>query len=125
MEPIAKFLGTLMSSRTQAHVFHLRVSPNALAVHMALNTYYDEIVDLIDDIVESYQGMRGLIEFKPVKGIDNDADKDNIIEYFEDLVKFVHTERMKDELKDISFIQNEIDNVEKLIYSTLYKLRNL
>ena len=118
-------LSMLMHSRTQAHVFHLRVSPNALAPHLALQTYYENIVGLIDGIVESYQGMNGLIEFKAVKGIDNDADKDNIISYFEDLVKFVHTERMKDELKGISFIQNEIDNVEKLIYSTLYKLRNL
>jgi len=57
--------------------------------------------------------------------LDNNVDKDNIISYFEDLVKFVHTERMKDDLKGITFIQNEIDNVEKLIYSTLYKLRNL
>jgi hypothetical protein len=69
--------------------------------------------------------MNGLLEFKAVKGLDNDADKDNIISYFEDLVKFVHTERMKDGLKEVSFIQNEIDNVEKLIYSTLYMLRNL
>jgi hypothetical protein len=69
--------------------------------------------------------MSGLIEFKAVKGLDNDADTDNIISYFEDLVKFVHTERMKDGLKEVSFIQNEIDNVEKLIYSTLYMLRNL
>jgi DNA-binding ferritin-like protein len=118
-------LSMLMHSRTQAHVFHLRVSPNALALHLALQSYYEDIVDLIDGIAESYQGMSGLIEFKPVKGIDNDADKDNIISYFEDLVKFVHTERMNDELKGISFVQNEIDNVEKLIYSTLYKLRNL
>ncbi len=118
-------ISMLMHSRTQAHVFHLRVSPNALAQHMALQTYYEDIVGLIDGIVESYQGMSGLLEFKPVKGIDNDADTENIISYFEYLVKFVHTERMKDDLKDISFIQNEIDNVEKLIYSTLYKLRNL
>ena len=118
-------LSMLMHSRTQAHVFHLRVSPNGLAPHLALQTYYEDIVGLIDGIAEGYQGMKGLVEFKPVKGIDNDVDKDNIIEYFEDLVKFVHTERMKPELKDISFIQNEIDNVEKLIYSTLYKLKNL
>ena len=118
-------LSMLMHSRTQAHVFHLRVSPNGLSPHLALQTYYEDIIVLIDGITESYQGMNGLIEFKAVKGIDNDADKDNIISYFEDLVKFVHTERMKDGLKEISFIQNEIDNVEKLIYSTLYKLRNL
>ena len=118
-------LSMLMHSRTQAHVFHLRVSPNGLAPHLALQTYYEDIVGLIDGIAEGYQGMAGLVEFKSVKGIDNEADKDNIISYFEDLVKFVHTERMKSELKDISFIQNEIDNVEKLIYSTLYKLKNL
>ena len=118
-------LSMLLHSRTQAHVFHLRVSPNGLAPHLALQTYYEDIIGLIDGIAESYQGMKGLIEFKSVKGINNDADIDNIISYFEDLVKFVHTERIKDELKGISFIQNEIDNVEKLIYSTLYKLRNL
>lgn len=118
-------LSMLMHSRTQAHVFHLRVSPNGHAAHKALQKYYEDIVDLIDEIAEGYQGMKGLVEFKPVKGIDNNADKDNIIEYFEDLVKFVHTERMKDDLKGITFIQNEIDNVEKLIYSTLYKLKNL
>jgi CRISPR/Cas system CMR-associated protein Cmr3 (group 5 of RAMP superfamily) len=118
-------LSMLMHSSTQAHVFHLRVSPNGLAPHLALQTYYEGIVGLIDGIAESYQGMNGLIEFKAVKGLDNDVDKDNIISYFEDLVKFVHTERMKDDLKGITFIQNEIDNVEKLIYSTLYKLRNL
>jgi len=118
-------LSMLMHSRTQAHVFHLRVSPNGLAPHLALQTYYEDIIGLIDGIAESYQGMNGLLEYKAVKGLDNNADIDNIISYFEDLVKFVHTERMKDDLKGITFIQNEIDTVEKLIYSTLYKLRNL
>ena len=122
MEQLASLL---LHSRTQAHVFHLRVSPNGLAPHLALQTYYEDIIGLIDGIAEGYQGMNGLLEYKAVKGLDNNADTDNIISYFEDLVKFVHTERMKDDLKGISFIQNEIDNVEKLIYSTLYKLRNL
>ena len=79
---------------------------------------------MIDGLVEGYQGMSGLIEFKPVKGIDNDASVENIVTYFEDLLKFVQTERKSEELS-ASWIQNEVDNVEKLIYSTLYKLRNL
>ena len=118
------FASMLLHSRTQAHVFHLRVSPKALAPHLALQEYYEGIIPLLDGIVEPYQGMRGLIEFKPVKGIDNDASIENIISYFEDLVKFVKTERVKDELK-ASWIQNEVDNVEKLLFTTLYKLRNL
>ena len=63
----------LLHSRTQAHVFHLRVSPKGLAPHLALKDYYDGIVPLVDAIIEPYQGMVGLIEFKAVKSIDNDA----------------------------------------------------
>lgn len=118
------FASMLLHSRNQAHVFHLRVSPKGLAPHLALQEYYEGIIDLLDGIVEPYQGMAGLIEFKPVKGIDNDASIENIISYFNDLLKFVQAERKKEELS-ASWIQNEIDNIEKLIYKTLYKLKNL
>lgn len=114
----------LLHSRTQAHVFHLRVSPKGLAPHLALEAYYDGIVGLVDGLVEGYQGMKGLIEFKAVNGLDNDASIENIIAYFQKLLKFVQSERKKEELS-ASWIQNEVDNVEKLIYSTLYKLTNL
>ena len=50
-------LSMLMHSRTQAHVFHLRVSPNGLAPHLALQTYYEDIIGLIDGIAEGYQGI--------------------------------------------------------------------
>ena len=62
----------LLHSRTQAHVFHLRVSPRGLAPHLGLQEYYDSIVGLVDGMVEPYQGMMGLIEIKAVKGIDNE-----------------------------------------------------
>ena len=112
-------------SRTQVHQFHLGVSgPGAFAIHKALNEYYDEIVDLIDGLVESYQGKYGLITFKQVNGNDTDASKENIIAYFDKLIKFLETERQSEKLKD-SWIQNELDNVAKLLYSTKYKLVNL
>jgi hypothetical protein len=114
----------LLHSRTQAHVFHLRVSPKALSQHLALQSYYEGIIPLLDGIVEPYQGMAGLIDFRVVKGIDNDANIENIISYFENLLKFIKAERKKEELS-ASWIQNEVDNIEKLIYSTLYKLKNL
>jgi len=54
MEELASIL---MHSRTQAHIFHLGVSgPGAYAAHKALQDYYEGIVDLIDGLVESYQG---------------------------------------------------------------------
>lgn len=112
-------------SRTQAHTFHLETrGPGSLAIHKALNEYYDEIVDLMDGLIEAYQGKYGIISFKPVNGIDNDASKENIIAYFDKLIKFLETERQSEQLKD-SWVQNELDNVAKLLYSTKYKLVNL
>jgi hypothetical protein len=122
MEELASIL---MHSRTQAHVFHLGVNgPGAYSAHKALNKYYDEIVDLIDGLVESYQGKYGLIQFRPVAGLDNNCDVSNIVKYFEKLISIVCTLRQAPNLSD-SFIQNEIDNVVNLLYSTRYKLVNL
>jgi len=112
-------------SRTQAHVFHLGVKgPGAFAAHSALNTYYDEIVGLIDGLVESYQGKYGLIKFQPVNGLDTNCDIKNIIGYFEKLCVALDKLR-KDEKLKASYIQNQIDGIEELLYSTKYKLVNL
>ena len=69
-----------LHSRTQAHEFHTRVSePGSLTIHLALETYYTEIVPLIDGLIEAYQGQYGLIQFKQVNGVDNNATKENKI----------------------------------------------
>ena len=112
-------------SRTQAHQFHTGVSgPGSLAIHLALEGYYTEIVPLMDGLIEAYQGKYGLITYKQVNGNDTDASKENIIAYFDKLIKFLETERQQEKLKD-SWIQNELDNIAKLLYSTKYKLVNL
>ena len=53
-EQFGSFIGTLFQSRTQAHIMHLQ--SNSYAQHVALQGYYEEIVDIIDSLVESYQG---------------------------------------------------------------------
>lgn len=112
-------------SRTQAHEFHLGVKgPGAFAAHSALNTYYDEIVGLIDGLVESYQGKYGLIKFQPVNGVDTNCDIKNIIGYFQKLCVALDKLRQDEKLK-ASYIQNQIDGIEELLYSTKYKLENL
>ena len=112
-------------SRTQAHVFHTRVKgTGALALHLALETYYTEIIPLIDGLIESYQGMYGLIEYKDVKGVDNNAEKDNIINYFTKLCTYLEAARKNEKLQH-SWMQNDIDNIATLLYSTKYKLINL
>jgi len=112
-------------SRTQAHIFHLGVKgPGSFAAHTALQEYYEGIVDLIDGLVETYQGKNGLIKFQSVNSIDNNCDIKNIISYFEKLCVALNKLRKDSKLQD-SWIQNDIDNIASLLYSTKYKLVNL
>lgn len=51
---VGKYIGLLMSSRTQAHVFHL--TTKSYAAHKALQAYYEGIVPLLDSYAETYMG---------------------------------------------------------------------
>ena len=46
-------------ARTAAHILHLK--SKSYAEHKALNEFYDEIIDLIDEFAEMYQGEHATI----------------------------------------------------------------
>ena len=122
MNQIGLLMGTLMQSRTQAHIYHLQATgEGSYAAHVALQAYYEGIVDLIDGIVESYQGRYGILRGYKMEGAIKEDD--NALMYFEGLSKFVETIRTK--VPQDSYIQNEIDNVVNLVESTKYKLKFL
>ena len=122
MEQLASLL---LHSRTQAHSFHLgQRGVGSLSAHLALGAYYDTIGGLIDGLVEAYQGQYGLIKLQPVSGLDTNNDIKNVISYFDKLIQAVAKLR-KDEKLQMSWLQNDIDTVVTLLYSTKYKLVNL
>lgn len=51
---VGKYIGILLASREQAHVFHL--TTRSFAAHKALQTYYEGIVPLLDMYAETYMG---------------------------------------------------------------------
>jgi hypothetical protein len=120
MENCSKLVSYLMHSRTQAHVFHLQTT--SFAEHKALNDYYDEIVDLVDGLVESYQGKYGIIKEYVSFPLLNYTDKNQVATYFEQLYQITETLRQGN---SDSYLQNQIDTVIELIQSTLYKLKCL
>jgi len=89
---------------------------------MALNGYYDGIGDLIDGLVESYQGQYGIIESYKSYDITSYKSTETTTKYLQDLCKKINS--LRDCCKD-SYIQNQIDTVCELINSTVYKLRFL
>ncbi len=122
MEQLASLL---LHSRTQTHSFHVGVKGvGSFSAHIALGNYYDTIGGLVDGLVEAYQGQYGLIKLQPVSGLDTNNDIKNIIGYFDKLIAVVAKLR-KDEKLQMSWLQNDIDTVVTLLYSTKYKLVNL
>lgn len=120
MEQFTKLISFLFHSRTQAHIFHLQTT--SFAEHKALNDYYDNIIDLVDGLVESYQGKYGILKGYSNYSVLEYKDKAQVINYFESLVDKVS--KLRTSIKD-SYIQNQIDNVIELLESTLYKLKFL
>ena len=110
----------ILHSRTQIHIYHLQTK--SFSVHKALNDYYDGVVDLFDGLVESYQGKHGIVEDYKCDGYDNYTSVNSAIEYLQKLDKTIEGSRKS--VKE-SFIQNQIDTVQELIYSTIYKLKFL
>ena len=120
----SKFFSKLFESREMAHVYHLSVKGDmgSYAAHVALGAYYDGILGQIDDLIEIYQGQYGLVESFDI--IDTSTTKTTEpIEYFEELVQFVKSERNQLLSAEDTRLQNIVDEVIALIYKTLYKLK--
>jgi DNA-binding ferritin-like protein len=121
MEELASLL---LQSRTQAHSYHWAVKGiGSHSAHLALQTYYDSIGGLVDGLVEAYQGKEGLIQISGIGTLDKNSDIKNIINYFETLCNLIAKLRTNPKLQD-SWIQNDIDTIVSLLYSTKYKLVN-
>ena len=62
-DPITSLVICLLHSVTNAHILHFQTP--SFSEHMALGTFYSEIGDLVDSLVEAYQGKYGLITRYP------------------------------------------------------------
>jgi DNA-binding ferritin-like protein len=114
-----EFVGMLLQSAVQTHVFHLMSS--SYAQHKALGKFYEEIPDLVDSIAEILQGQEGKITSYPTTmTISNVYDP---IGYLTDLRKKVET--MRDAVSQSTNFMNQTDAILDLIDSTLYKLKEL
>jgi len=109
----------LLHSVTNAHILHL--STQSYAAHKALQNYYENIGDLVDDFVEAFQGKYGLLtNYKNVFQLPEDA-----VAYMMYLRDEVMRLRSNVNFPKDSELQNIVDEIAQLIDSTLYKLRFL
>jgi len=115
-----EIISKLRFSIEQTQVYHWQ--SQRFSEHKALNKYYNDLPDILDGIVESYQGKYGIqIGYKMFE-LKDYSNSDEVVNFLKKLNDDIETLR-----KSIneSYIQNQIDNAIQLIQSTIYKLENL
>ena len=118
---IGHLIAVLFLSRDLAHREHLRT--NSYAQHMALGTFYEEIVGLADSLAEAYQGRHEIIDNIPLlKDENKNLDPVNMLQKH---LSWVEKTRYTAVEKTDTALQNIIDEIVALYLSTLYKLKNL
>lgn len=118
-EPISigSLVSCLFEMRDNMHIQHFKTT--SYVTHMALDTLYKDIVDLVDSLVESWQGKYGIISgYTPIE-IHEELDAVEYLKY-----KLEYITEFRGTTKD-SYILSQLDIIEELIYSSLYKLQNL
>ena len=117
-----EYIGTLMQSRNQTHIYHLQTT--SYAKHIALQEYYEGIIDLIDGVVEGYQSKYEILKGYSMVGTIKDLESDDdIVEYIEKLARYCELKREK--LPQDGFLTNVYDDIDTLLRSTLYKVKTL
>lgn len=105
----------LFKDLNNAELYHLNTK--LYSAHKALGSFYENLSELVDKLIESYQGKYGLIN-----GLKIEAEiTSNIINYYEESVAYI--ENMRNNMDN--YLQNIIDEIVAEYYSLLYKLKNL
>jgi len=117
---VQEFVGELFKIETTTHIAHTQTTGvGSYAQHMALNTLYTEIVGLRDDFMEAYIGKYMIIKDIP---IEKEPEGQDMAVYVKRKATLI--EEYEKTLKD-GFLQQIVQSIIQLLYSTNYKLRNL
>ena len=113
---VANIFGTLQECVTITWRLHLKTRKHH--IHVTLNEFYDKALDIVDDIIEQYQGIYGVVEDAFTNCIVSEGKSES--EYLTELKTFVENNRCV--LGDHSEINSTIDEFLALIDSTIYKI---
>ena len=113
---VANIFGTLQECVTITWRLHLKTRKHH--IHVTLNEFYDKALDIVDDIIEQYQGIYGVVEDTFTNCVVGDGKSES--EYLTELKTFIENNRCV--LGDHSEINSTIDEFIALIDSTIYKI---
>lgn len=114
---IEELIARVFCTRDCAHLDHW--STDSYAKHVALGDFYEEVIDIIDDFIECYQGNFGLVGTVKLTNKSNDALK--CLES-----DAVWIAKNSDEITgDVEALENILQELTALYLKTIYKLKFL
>lgn len=115
---IKQLIALVFASRNATHLAHW--ATKSYAEHVALGDFYEESIDILDKLVEAYQGTFGVLSDIPLQ----DEEVVDIIKHLSgDLVWM--NDSCDEITKDIASLDNILQELQALYQKTLYKLKNL
>ena len=117
MATVSEFISVLRNSSPQVHILHNQTK--IYSEHVALGGYYDDVLDLIDRLTETYTGLYGEIDGYKSAPYRDYVSKDDTVIYFKTLYSYVQKNRS---VFQESFLQNIIDELSELLTQTMFRL---
>lgn len=118
---VKDFFSFLIDVPSVAWRFHL--STDSYSEHMALDDFYEEMQELVDTLIETYQGK--FEKFSYIEPVEYEVGKD-AVSFLDGLIDTIADFIEKDEtLTENGEMQSCIDDILSLTDSTLYKLKTL
>ena len=118
---IEQLISRVFYARNVAHFEHWRAQgAGSFAKHSALGQFYEDVIDVLDSLVEAYQGAFELIG--PIKAPKTKADE--ILSILIEDAEWI--EKNHEAIcKGNRAVANLIDGVTDVYLTTTYKLKNL
>lgn len=116
---IEELIARVFKTRNQAHLSHWKTK--SYAEHQALGSFYDDIIDALDKLVEAYQGSKGIIGHVDLSSKDESVD---IIKRLSEDANWIAKNRQKI-ASSVPALENIVDEIVGVYLTTIYKLKNL
>lgn len=116
---IEQLIGRVFATRNAAHLAHF--TTKSYAQHMALGSFYEDVIEALDELVEVFQGRSGIIDSVAIPG---NVPPANIAQHLLTEVEWIETH--KAEIAErCGPVENLIDELAAVYRRTIYKLENL
>lgn len=111
-----------LASKVLADAIHAQMQhwkTSSYAEHMATGDFYESVPDLVDGVIECYQGT-----FGKISGFQVQTRKGDIKDQLQDTLDWIQA--MRDDMSNgDDSIANLIDGIAACYQKTLYKLKSL